>query len=102
MTNCATNIENISSSLVDWKVFPNPFRDQFIVSYQFREKQDDLVIELVNQLGQVIQGQSLTNISEGPQQFSFDSQTLSSGLYFVRLRTNSGYISSKKVIKSIN
>jgi hypothetical protein len=91
------NSENPEDYDFLWDFYPNPFNNAFSIQYQL-ERPDRVEIDLYN-----IRGQHVGNIlnqykSAGSHTINYQISELSSGIYLVNLRLQSGINSMKKVI----
>ncbi len=78
-------------------VNPNPFTHQLTLDYEVGEE-STATIELSNALGQTIKRISKGKLDKGNYQEVIETSDLSSGIYFLSLRTDKG-VEIKKVIK---
>ena len=76
--------------------FPNPFNSSTIVRYALPES-DEIALELYNSLGEKIKNLSDGFKIAGEYEIHLNSNSLSSGVYFIILRT-SGRIFSHKIL----
>lgn len=90
-----TNIEEVTVS-VDYKVYPNPVRDQLNVEYQTQEKVN-LYIELVNTTGKVLIKEKRSISNSG--QFSINVASLTNGVYYLVFRQGNGSIAESIPIR---
>ncbi|MEM1323270.1 MAG: S8 family serine peptidase [Bacteroidota bacterium] len=98
-TKCSTSITNAIEGLDEWTVFPVPFHQQLTVQFAFAQQQDRVMIELINQLGQRVEQQLLEQVPAGPQQARIQTERLGAGVYFVRLRLDSGEAITERLVK---
>ncbi len=76
-------------------LFPNPFSNTLSLKFNL-EKNLDLRIQLLNNLGQVVQNQSFKNI-ENNQSILLDATLLPSGMYLVQVISAQGVVLIKGV-----
>lgn len=80
------------------KVFPNPSQDRLNIDFQFKQAQD-CQIDVLNQWGQVVAPLFTGKIKAGLHRLSFNTVHLSSGVYYLVLRSANGkIISNEKII----
>lgn len=80
-------------------VFPNPFKNQLMVSYSL-DKEANVTIELLNSLGQVIKTVSNEeSLSAGQHQIEVNTDQLMQGVYFLKMRNGSA-VSVVRVVKT--
>ncbi|MBI5476310.1 MAG: SBBP repeat-containing protein [Ignavibacteriales bacterium] len=93
-------VENEEGKPKEFKMYqnyPNPFNPVTTIKYVLPQK-DHVIIKIFNVMGQLIQTISDSDQDPGTHQIRFDASHISSGIYFCRLSTANGYISTKKLI----
>lgn len=99
-TDCVNSTDDLSGDLEQLKVFPNPFNEQITVSFTVNEHFSEAVsVELINHLGQVITSRNLGGNIQGVQTVSFDGNGLSAGVYLVKLKSEDGKYTARKIVK---
>lgn len=83
-----TSIRDVIHSKLS--VFPNPTKDLFTIQHQLEDQ--DLILEVHNQVGQLVMTQKLKG---NHQQFS--TENLSNGVYFVNIRNHSSVVGVSKL-----
>lgn len=83
LTPCTGVIENNAVSM-GLNVFPNPVSSTATVNYTLT-KSTVVTVEVMNELGEKINVISLGNQSAGKQEYKFNLESLSAGVYFVKL-----------------
>lgn len=90
-------VNNIINQNIDQSVniYPNPVRDQFVIKFNnFTEKVNVIIVDS--------KGTSIKEFSLYPVKQTFEktvqTNDLNKGLYFVKIRTDGGYINVKKII----
>ena len=79
-------------------VSPNPFKENFSVTYDI-EQNADVDISIMNAAGQQVFSQK-QNAEKGTNRFDYnDGASLPAGFYFVRI-SNEGNVQTKKIIKN--
>ena len=73
---------------------PNPSQNYFTVNLSF-EKATDVKLQLINNIGEVVQTRLLQNVIA--DMYEFDLSAVSNGVYFLRLATND-LVQIKKVV----
>lgn len=77
--------------------YPNPVQNQGTVEFAIKNK-GSVTVELYNTLGQRVKTLYQDTVpAEETQQISLDTGGLSSGLYFLRLRTRNGISATRKI-----
>lgn len=94
------SIENNGNSIIDFALeqnYPNPFNSQTKINYYVSEY-CNVEIDLYDALGKRVRNLLNENKTAGSYAIEFNSNDLSSGIYFYILRTSTGYSSSRKFI----
>jgi len=107
ITNTVVNtIQMISSAptieeqTIPMKLFPNPMSTHSTLSYTLEES-ENITISLYDLLGNNIRVlQPRTNQPAGKQFLKLENLDIPSGVYYLRLQTNTGKISTLKLIKN--
>ena len=86
-----TSISNQSKEQIDLQVFPNP-SNEFLAVQINGISTDNLRIELMDRYGTILKSEM---IYQGSTIAYFDTRTLYSGIYFVRLKKNKDYLIKK-------
>lgn len=76
------------------KVYPNPLKENATVSFRLNTS-EDVDISLYNPLGEKVMNLLSGTVSSGLQNFSFNSRHLTNGVYFLVMKTESGFRSVK-------
>ena len=100
-----TGIEKESFSPTKYKLFqnyPNPFNPSTKIRFFVPEKSQVSII-IVNSLGQIVKSFDNTSFPRGYNDFVWNAEGLSSGVYFIRMKatslvSNNSYSSSIKAI----
>ncbi|NSW45552.1 MAG: C10 family peptidase [Bacteroidales bacterium] len=88
-----TTLTGIENNLIENKVeiFPNPFINDATIKFSLNEQNNNVKISLENIIGKTI-GNYETTMNQGDKEISLStiiqSQTLTEGLYFVRININ--------------
>lgn len=98
-TDCLVNTNDLNKEVTHLKIYPNPFSDKVRVDFSFTDRKDEVEIQLVNQFGQSIQSQQLTNISKETQRVIFNGDKLPAGVYFIKIQTSDGKYLARKMMK---
>ena len=77
--------------------YPNPFNPATKIKF-FLPKTEKVKIEIYNLLGQKISTILNKQMEAGNHEIEFNAQNLSSGVYFYRLETKTGFIQTKKLV----
>ena len=83
--------------LTSFKIYPNPSRDIFNVSFSSEIKQS-IQLRLVNLVGEVIFTENLEKF-EGEYSHSFNLSEYSKGIYLLELDTDNGIINKKLILQ---
>ena len=83
--------------LTTFKIYPNPSRDVFNVSFNSETKQS-IEVRLVNLVGEVIFTDNLENF-EGEYIHSFNLSEYSKGIYLLELDMDQGIINKKLILQ---
>jgi hypothetical protein len=84
--------------VVAFDVFPNPFVDQIIISWEVM-KEAALEVDLLNTLGQRVRAIHLGPIRPGVHRCTIDLSSEHHGIYFCRLRVGDHWM-VRKVVKA--
>lgn len=91
---CNLTLSNLNNSISDnILIYPNPASE--FINIETRQIESDLNIELINELGQIVKTDYLI---QGDISINIDINSVSSGLYFLKISNNDGFI-IKKIIK---
>jgi hypothetical protein len=91
------NIESDNQQIFDLKTAPNPASDYIIISYYLPEN-TDVNIEIRDLTGRLIQILTNEKQSSGQHQAKWNTQNLSSGVYFLTLNTGNNIMTKKCII----
>lgn len=89
--------ENVST-IATAELYPNPASEMTTLAIQTTENQD-VVIEMINVQGQVVASQSLENVEAGRTTHVLATSELASGIYTVRISSETGLVSKRLVIQ---
>lgn len=78
-------------------IFPNPAHDQTLIGYTLNKSQK-VSLELCDPLGQILEKTDFGWMNEGVHYRVFNTEFLSSGIYFLRMKTET-YYSPARLIK---
>lgn len=81
------------------QITPNPFSNNFSVSFDLIEKTNDLTLRLLNTLGQEVGIQSLGNLNKGSHTINWKNANLKNGFYFLQLQDGTTRSISQKILK---
>ncbi len=90
-----TSVSNLDSEIIQLKAFPNPFREQTTIQYQWTERPGQAFLHIYNAIGQNIQ-QIAVNTQDKQ---TIVGTTLQTGVYFARLEINGKLSQPIKIIK---
>ena len=77
--------------------YPNPFNPTTNIAFTLPNK-STVRLEIINMLGQMVDVRNLGDLPAGSHAIEFDASSLSSGVYFYRLKTDNNSISRKMVL----
>lgn len=77
--------------------YPNPFNGETVIEYQLL-KQEFVTLEVYNSLGQIVATLCNSWKSEGIHRVHYNAGNLSSGIYFYKLKTQTGIICKKMML----
>lgn len=86
-----TSVSDQGKEEIDLQVFPNP-SNEFLAVQLNGISTDNLRIELMDRYGKILKSEM---IYQGSTIAYFDTRTLYSGIYFVRLKKNKDYLIKK-------
>ncbi len=81
------------------QITPNPFSDNFTISFDLLEKTDDLTLRLLNTLGLEVAVKSLGDLNKGGHAINWKNTDLKNGFYFLQLQDGTASSISQKVLK---
>ncbi|MFL5765097.1 MAG: T9SS type A sorting domain-containing protein [Bacteroidia bacterium] len=76
-------------------VYPNPIANAATINFNLSDA-SDVMIQMVNALGQVISTKNLGTLNAGEQTYSLDASNLDNGMYFVNIQ-----VGNNKVVKKV-
>lgn len=85
-------------NLIGFKAFPNPAKAILNINYALQNN-SAVQVEFVNLAGQQVMTQSLGNLNAGIQTQSIDLTSVSKGIYFLSVQTNTGITKHKVVVE---
>ena len=91
-----TSTNELETAVTDFQVRPNPFTNQFTLELSVEEN-TDVSLEVTNTLGQQLFFQN-TSLHSGLNRIPITLEDLTTGTYFVSLKSDLGIV-SKKVVK---
>lgn len=77
--------------------YPNPFNPSTNISFELSSAQF-IELEVYNSLGQKVETIHSGKLNNGTHQFTFNANTLSSGLYYYTLTTDKGFMTRKMLL----
>lgn len=98
-TDCINSTGNAPAMLGTLAVQPNPFQTKLRLTLTTPAAQNLVLLEVLTPFGQRIEQRYLENLNPGKHVVEFDLASLPSGVYWVRLRGESGVMVAKQVVK---
>lgn len=95
----STSALEAPSELEGMRVYPNPFANEIRVNTHFNTTVENANIKLLNAWGQVLQQKTLKNLLAGNNNWTFSTENVVAGLYFIQYQNELGQMLTKKVIK---
>jgi len=86
----------LPANFVLYQNYPNPFNNSTEIKYKILEK-TDISIKIYNVIGEEVFSHSEQNVLSGIYVYNWDAEGLTSGVYFIHLKTKTG----QKTVKSI-
>jgi hypothetical protein len=77
--------------------YPNPFNPSTKVKFSL-PRAERVMIDIYNTLGQKIKTILNMRMTAGDHEIEFDAQNLSSGVYFYKMTTKSGFSQARKLV----
>lgn len=95
-----TGEQSLSSdkNTADFTVIPNPNKGLFTLELESLEGSSPL-ISIYNTLGSIVEERKIETIQNETEQISFNLSNLPSGIYFIRISSNSGQITRRFIIE---
>ncbi|MGE0569051.1 MAG: T9SS type A sorting domain-containing protein [Bacteroidia bacterium] len=92
-----TGLVKINNQLVNYRVFPNPTKDDVIFSLM-TDTEVDLAIEVIDVTGKIITNKAIT-FNKNSREVKFDVSSISNGVYYMVLKQNDKALETIKLIK---
>jgi hypothetical protein len=92
-----TGLHEASNSKDKISLYPNPASHISSLSLELTQN-ENLSISVVNAIGQIVYGESLTNLQAGNHVVNFNTESWASGIYNIKISTNDGTTNRKLVI----
>jgi len=83
-----------SSSDIQFKVYPNPAKDYFIIDYFLLEGNTSAIIGINDITGKLVKN---INIHDKQNQIVVETKDLQSGIYYISLMTNNSISKTVKI-----
>ena len=94
-----TAIVNETTKENDVKIYPNPVKTKFSVQFTINEN-TSIGISLYDATGKLVKELYSGNANIGLNVFSFDKANLSSGIYFLTIKSSTNIIKNEKIVIS--
>ncbi len=91
-------VNEAASNTLSLELVPNPADGKINLSYVVTEHQV-VTIQLLNSVGQMMNEMSNKNVLSGLNHWSFETNQLATGIYFVRVSSASGYSLKKFIVE---
>ncbi|MDF1672782.1 MAG: T9SS type A sorting domain-containing protein [Vicingaceae bacterium] len=92
-------VEELESSFIDMNLFPNPSNNGNVTLALEVEKNSEVKVILMNNLGQNVKTIFNGNANKGLNNINFNTENLSSGIYFVTTYINGSGVAKKFIIQ---
>ncbi len=89
-----TGINEVNASLNTVNIYPNPFSNQTTINFDL-VKSSNVSVTITDIMGQVVDSFDNGMMSEGSHNIIFNAQDLTSGMYFVTLKTGANSFTQK-------
>lgn len=96
-TGIPQNTNEVINEFRLYQNYPNPFNTQTTIEY-YLPKKENVTLEIFNILGQRIKTLINKQVNSGEHQISFETSTLSSGIFYYRLTTPNICLTRKMLI----
>lgn len=90
----STELKETENEFLNLSVFPNPVKNQATVTYSLKNVQE-VTVDIVNILGEKIQTIALAKQTAGNYSVQINTETLSNGVYFVKLNSGDSLVMQK-------
>jgi len=95
--NQLVGIEEVASA-ADFRVYPNPATDRVTFDYTLASS-ENVVIEMVDMVGNIVRVQNLGNMSAGANQSQISLDGIAAGIYMVNFKAGNSVSVSKLTVK---
>ncbi len=94
------SVQHIDNPISNLNIYPNPNNGEFTLEWSMVSGQSSVRISIYDELGQMVYDKSLSNYqpSVNSHQLKLNLESLASGIYTLRMQTNSGSTVRKVVI----
>jgi hypothetical protein len=93
----AAGISTYTSSIMAVNVFPNPATDNTNINFTLAEA-SNVTITVYNLVGQQVKTESLGRLADGEHTFVLNTESLTTGLYFITMKVGNETITKKITI----
>ena len=76
-------------------VYPNPVIDNVIISFHSLTNLNNSTFKVYDASGRLVKSKTIRNISEGENKLQISSETLETGWYLLRLKSDEKTVTSK-------
>ncbi len=95
----ATSTADISVSLADLRIAPNPFTTDFSIELDLTATANQVEVALMNPLGQTVASKNYGTLTTGRHRFDWNGTSLSNGIYFLQYRDAEGQEKTVRLVK---
>ncbi|MFK7809033.1 MAG: DUF1501 domain-containing protein [Saprospiraceae bacterium] len=97
VTGCISSDTEEVVEIIETKAFPNPFANQFTISFALNETKD-VQIDLFDVVGKRVKPIANKTLTNGQHDVPVEAHGLAAGVYFVRIQAGNG-VKSVRVVK---
>ena len=76
-------------------IYPNPVNDNIIISFHSVTNLNNSTFKVYDASGRLVKSKTIRNISEGENKLQISSETLETGWYLLRLKSDEKTVTSK-------
>ena len=95
--NVTTGVADVTEKVSFFNIFPNPASNNATLNFQLKNESENTSIVISDIAGKVISSQNIGKIGVSNQSINLNTESLNSGLYFVKLISNNTELSVQKL-----